>query len=75
MSNYDFFRCLGKFRFDISSFAPHRVICSDDAVELMPQCHPPRKRVSMTFDVWCKKRFPIKWEMTAWVENDSTGCE
>lgn len=61
MSNYDFFRRLKKFRFDISSFALHRVICYDDAVELMPQCHPPRKRVSMTFDVlFVKKDFIIK---------------
>ncbi len=51
MSNYDFLRRLGKFRFDISSFALHRVIRTDDASELMPQYHPPRKRVSMTFDV------------------------
>ena len=58
MSNYDFFKRLEKFRFDISSFAPHRVICTDDAAELMPQCHPPRKRVSMTFDVWRVKKIP-----------------
>ena len=69
MSNYDFFRRLEKFRFGISSFAPLGVICSDDAIELMPQCHPPRKRVSMTFDVPCIKKIPHQ------VGNDSTGCE